>query len=71
MVDSNILRKSDKLSEEEYEKVKKHSIYGESIARYLLKGNFKFEKIPRIIKHHHERYDGTGYLMAWKRNRYL
>lgn len=61
MVDSNLLRKSDKLSEEEYEKVKKHSIYGESIARYLLKGNFKFEKIPRIIKHHHERYDGTGY----------
>lgn len=61
MVDHDILNKAESLTEEEYEKIKEHSIYGAQIASYLLKDNPKFIKVPRIIKYHHERYDGKGY----------
>jgi HD-GYP domain-containing protein (c-di-GMP phosphodiesterase class II) len=56
-VAESILTKKGGLSSDEYEKVKKHTEYGESI----VKGIFGFENIANIIKYHHERYDGKGY----------
>ncbi|MBR3280092.1 MAG: response regulator [Lachnospiraceae bacterium] len=52
-----VLNKPGKLSEEEYEMIKKHSLMGASILKNI-EDNPKFEL---GAKHHHERYDGTGY----------
>ena len=61
MVENDILNKSGSLTEEEYERIREHSNYGANIARNLFKDDPKFEKVPYIIKYHHERYDGKGY----------
>jgi HD-GYP domain-containing protein (c-di-GMP phosphodiesterase class II) len=61
MVDNEILNKVGDLTEEEYERIKEHPIYGEYIAKNLLKEDPRLEKVPLIIRHHHERYDGKGY----------
>jgi putative two-component system response regulator len=59
-----LLLKQGKLTEEEYEEVKKHTIIG---ARFLEK---IYERTPEqdylkvaisLARSHHERYDGTGY----------
>lgn len=52
-----LLDKPDKLTDEEYELIKKHPTMGEEILMPI-KG---FEDILPIIRHHHERYDGKGY----------
>ncbi|MDF2865528.1 MAG: hypothetical protein K0R72_337 [Clostridia bacterium] len=52
-----ILTKKGSLSVEEYNTIKKHTEYGETI----VKGITGFENISKIIKYHHERYDGKGY----------
>lgn len=56
-IDSNILNKEGDLAENEFEIVKKHSTYGSNI----IKDIFGLEDISIFVKHHHERYDGTGY----------
>lgn len=54
-----ILDKQGKLTEEEFEQVKKHVDYGYHI---LSKSPGVFmEAAAHIAKEHHERYDGTGY----------
>jgi len=50
-----ILRKNGKLSKEEYELVKSHTIKGEEIVKPL------DPEIAKIVRHHHERWDGKGY----------
>ncbi|KAF2955194.1 HD-GYP domain-containing protein [Marinitoga sp. 38H-ov] len=53
----NILVKTTTLTPEEYEIVKRHTIIGyDIIMKYL-----EDEKLARIVKYHHERYDGKGY----------
>jgi putative nucleotidyltransferase with HDIG domain len=52
-----LLTKPVKLSEDEYELVKRHSSEG---ARIVSKFGRLRECVP-IIRHHHERWDGTGY----------
>jgi len=52
-----ILNKNGKLTEEEYEIIKKHSEEGEKIASELS----LFKEGAKLIRHHHERYDGKGY----------
>jgi putative two-component system response regulator len=52
-----ILNKSGRLTPEEFEEVKKHPEIGEKICRPL----HSLEPVLPIIKHHHEKYDGTGY----------
>lgn len=52
-----ILDKSDKLTDDEFEIVKKHPVQGASILESIK----QFKNITSIIKHHHERYDGKGY----------
>ena len=52
-----ILDKPDKLTDEEFALVKKHTIKGEEILKPI-KG---LESILPMIRSHHERIDGTGY----------
>ncbi len=52
-----ILNGPQKLNREEFETVKKHSLWGADIAR---KENLS-EIARNIIAYHHERHDGTGY----------
>jgi HD-GYP domain-containing protein (c-di-GMP phosphodiesterase class II) len=56
-IPDSILLKPSKLTEQEYAIMKGHSIYGEEIMS-------RFEILSteaKIIRHHHERYDGRGY----------
>lgn len=56
-VDKAILTKPGKLTNDEFEHMKKHTIYGEMII-----GNSKNLKMAvEIARNHHEKYDGTGY----------
>lgn len=56
-VDEAILRKPGRLTDEEFEEIKKHPVNAAII----------MEKIPQLselipaVKHHHERFDGRGY----------
>ena len=62
-VSEAILTKKEKLSDEEYEKIKKHVEY---TAKILEKIHFSknFKEIPRIASSHHERIDGSGYSLG-------
>jgi diguanylate cyclase (GGDEF)-like protein len=53
-----ILRKPAKLTEEEYAIVKQHVSLGDMIVRDLP----DIELVRAGIRHHHERWDGTGYV---------
>lgn len=60
----SILNKDAKLSIEEFEQMKKHSVIGSEILEKVKKGyaNNKFINMGiKITRWHHERYDGTGY----------
>ncbi|HUC35165.1 MAG TPA: HD domain-containing phosphohydrolase [Gaiellaceae bacterium] len=52
-----LLTKPGRLSEDEFELMKRHSSEG---ARIVAKFDRLRECVP-IIRHHHERWDGTGY----------
>jgi putative nucleotidyltransferase with HDIG domain len=56
-IKESILNKSGKLTEEEWETVRKHPIVGENIVRPIS----VLEEMMTIIRGHHERYDGEGY----------
>ncbi len=62
-IDRKILNKKGKLTAEEFEIIKTHTILGEK----MLKNVKAYEKEPlikyakEICRHHHERYDGSGY----------
>jgi len=52
-----ILTKTGKLTEEEWEVIKRHSADGERIVSYVK----DLSPLVHIIRHHHEWYDGSGY----------
>lgn len=56
-VEDRVLKKPDLLTDEEYEEMKKHSVFGFEI----LEDIELIEKALPIIYHHHEHYDGSGY----------
>lgn len=56
-VPERILNKPGRLTHGEYESVKRHAVKGADI----LSDIDGFEAIASIVRHHHERYDGTGY----------
>ena len=56
-VDDKVLRKTGRLSEEEYEHVKRHPVMGEEI----LRGVPQLSAILPVVRHHHECWDGSGY----------
>jgi HD-GYP domain-containing protein (c-di-GMP phosphodiesterase class II) len=57
IIPHNILNKPSRLTEAEFERIKMHPEY----AYEALKENTHMSAIAKMIKHHHERYDGTGY----------
>ena len=65
-IDDNIINKPGSLTEQEYEKIKAHSEKGFNITNTELMGMDIFKDVPSIIKHHHEKFDGTGYPDALK-----
>ncbi|MBM7623803.1 HD-GYP domain-containing protein [Sporohalobacter salinus] len=52
-----ILNKPSSLSKKEFNHIKKHPIMSEEILSPIK----KFKPITKMVRHHHERYDGTGY----------
>jgi putative nucleotidyltransferase with HDIG domain len=63
MVDIRILNKPDKLTEEEFQEVRKHSEYGKSI----LEKSYPPDSLVVIgALQHHERLNGTGYPLGLK-----
>lgn len=56
-IDINILRKKDKLTEEDWVKIKMHPEIGATIVR---ESGLLDEVVP-IVMHHHARYAGGGY----------
>lgn len=52
-----ILRKSDKLSKDEFEHIKKHTIIGSELIREIIDD----DGVLSCVRHHHERIDGKGY----------
>ena len=56
-IPDSILLKQDKLTDEEYAKIKEHPLTG---VRILSNASIFSDLLP-IVKYHHERYDGKGY----------
>lgn len=59
-VPDNILGKPDKLTDEEFAVIKKHPELGAQIL-HPMESDKRVSIISKVIKYHHERYDGTGY----------
>ncbi len=57
-IPENVLRKPDKLTDEEWEIMKQHPVIG---AQKVLEPNESLRDLIPIVKYHHEHYDGTGY----------
>lgn len=56
-IDEKILNKIKKLSEDEWEEIKRHP----EIGYRILSSVNEFSKIANCVLEHHERWDGTGY----------
>ena len=56
-ISTDILRKPAKLTESEYRSIKQHAPYGAQIVGSIENA----ERIAAAIRHHHERWDGSGY----------
>ncbi len=56
-VSEDIINKKGKLTDEEYEEIKKHTVWGAQILHSIT----EYPKLIIGAKFHHERYDGRGY----------
>lgn len=56
-INDSILNKPDRLTDSEYEEIKKHPVLGAEIISGI---NFLKDSVD-IVLYHHERYDGKGY----------
>ena len=56
-IKESVLLKQGKLTDEEYYHITEHSVIGERILRPVIED----EEILRIVRHHHEQFDGKGY----------
>lgn len=63
-IDDAILRKPGKLTDGEFDAMKQHTVKGASLLDSML---HLVPMIP-IVRHHHERWDGTGYPDKLKQN---
>ncbi|MCU9615130.1 HD-GYP domain-containing protein [Caldibacillus lycopersici] len=58
-IPDSILLKPGKLTDEEWEQIKMHPIYGHN---FLVESGYPFLiNAAKIVEQHHERYDGSGY----------
>lgn len=62
-IPDKILLKPGKLTEDEFDEIKRHSEIGEDISKRFLTGeNEMYVKYCRdVTRYHHEKWDGTGY----------
>jgi polar amino acid transport system substrate-binding protein len=60
-VSRDILNKTEPLSERQQVIIQFHPVYGESILKAM-----GFAEISPVIRYHHERYDGEGYMEGLK-----
>lgn len=56
-IPDEILRKPTRLTNDEYNVIKTHSVIAEEILRPLDTGS----ELSKIVRHHHEHFDGSGY----------
>ncbi len=56
-INSNILDKADKLTDEEYKEIKRHP----EIGYHILKSVDEYTHLAEYVLSHHERWDGRGY----------
>jgi putative two-component system response regulator len=56
-IPDRILLKPDRLTADEYEQMKQHTVIGDRLCGELR----SLRRVRPIIRHHHERRDGTGY----------
>jgi HD-GYP domain-containing protein (c-di-GMP phosphodiesterase class II) len=56
-LDDEVLHKPGRLTDDEFEHVKTHTVLGEELVR----GSSVLAGVAPIIRHHHERVDGRGY----------
>ncbi|MCD6416101.1 MAG: HD domain-containing protein [Planctomycetes bacterium] len=56
-VDPDILTKPRTLTDDEFARVKRHTVDGARVVADIENG----EQIAEAVRHHHERWDGTGY----------
>jgi putative nucleotidyltransferase with HDIG domain len=56
-VPESILNKPGKLTDEEFTLIKEHPVRGEAILSPVI----ELKEISRVVRAHHERYDGKGY----------
>jgi response regulator RpfG family c-di-GMP phosphodiesterase/signal transduction histidine kinase len=52
-----ILNKKSKLTDEEMSQIRNHPVIGETILMPVV----ELRQITKLVRHHHERYDGSGY----------
>lgn len=57
-LDVDLINKGESLTPEEQEKIRRHSEVSYDI---VMKIRLPWQDVPRYIRHHHERPDGTGY----------
>ena len=68
-VSDRILRKSSKLTNAEFEKIKKHVLIGEQVIEHMKKATSEhdfLEYASIMATSHHEKWDGTGYYRKLK-----
>lgn len=63
-IPDSILLKESKLTDDEYSQIKNHP----SIGAHILCNATIFQDIIPVVKHHHEKFDGTGYPSKLKGN---
>jgi cyclic di-GMP phosphodiesterase len=56
-IPDSVLRKAGPLSGEELDLIKSHTVIGDRMCAHLR----SLQSVRPIIRHHHERYDGSGY----------
>ncbi len=63
-ISTEILNSAEKLTEEQFQEIKKHPQYGFELlndVRTTLPADIRAELVGRVIVEHHENFDGTGY----------
>lgn len=56
-IPDDLLRRAGTLEPEEYERIKSHTVVGDSLCANLR----SLQAVRPIVRHHHERLDGSGY----------
>jgi HD-GYP domain-containing protein (c-di-GMP phosphodiesterase class II) len=63
VIQEQILNKSGRLTDREWNEIVNHP----EVGYWLLSSSFEMADIADYVRHHHERYDGTGYPKGLKR----